>query len=162
MRGNLCIDHLALALAHRGHVDGDGTRHGAELRGVAHQIRDLRAPNLILTRQAVNSWDRSPRYSGAPRRQFVARIAPSPKPGACHPCRCRGSGFQTVLVEPCASLPVRALSCSPSAGQTPPGMERGSEGATRCPRLGRRPSEACRLVESLRGHVTPTLLMLHL
>jgi len=46
MRGNLGIDHLALALAHRGHVDGDGTRHGAELCSVAHQIRDLRAPNL--------------------------------------------------------------------------------------------------------------------
>src|SRR5215831_20499737 len=34
MRGNLGIDHLALALAHRGHVDGDGTRHGAELCSV--------------------------------------------------------------------------------------------------------------------------------
>src|SRR5262245_45184209 len=62
MRGNLGIDHLALALAHRGHVDGDGTRHGAELRGVAHQIRDLRAPNLILTRQAVNVGTGAPIY----------------------------------------------------------------------------------------------------
>src|SRR5262245_38585506 len=80
--------------------------------------------SFLLGRQLMLGQE--PRYTGAPRRQFVARIAPSPKPGACHPCRCRGSGFQTVLVEPCASLPVRALSCSPSAGQTPPGWNEGA------------------------------------
>src|SRR5262249_34497322 len=62
MRGNLGIDHLALALAHRGHVDGDGTRHGAELCSVAYQIRDLRAPNLILTGRQLMLGQEPPIY----------------------------------------------------------------------------------------------------
>src|SRR5262249_33134765 len=47
--------------------------------------------------------------TGARRRRSVAPIAPCPKPGACHPCRCRGSGFQTAPDEPCALLRVQAL-----------------------------------------------------
>src|SRR5882724_6785158 len=35
MRGNLAVDHVALALANRRHVDGNGTGHRAELRAVA-------------------------------------------------------------------------------------------------------------------------------
>src|SRR5260221_3945484 len=53
MRGNRVIDHVALALANRRHVDRDGAGFHAELRGVVHQMRDLRAPNLVLAWQAM-------------------------------------------------------------------------------------------------------------
>jgi hypothetical protein len=52
MRGNLVLNHGALALANRRHIDRDGTGHRAELRGVTHQMCDLCAPYLILAGQA--------------------------------------------------------------------------------------------------------------
>ena len=52
MRGDLRIDHGALAPANRRHVDDDGAGHRAELRAVAHLMRDLRTPNLVLGGQA--------------------------------------------------------------------------------------------------------------
>jgi hypothetical protein len=76
MRGNLGVNHVALALAHRRHVDGDGTGHGAELRSVVHQVRDLGAPNLILAGQAVDVG------TGAP--DIPALHDGSPSPGARH------------------------------------------------------------------------------
>ena len=60
MQGNLAVNHVALALAHRRHVDRDRTGHRAELRGVARQMRDLGAPNLILTGQTVDVGTRAP------------------------------------------------------------------------------------------------------
>ena len=55
MQGNLALDHVALALANLRHVGRDGTGdHRAELRGVLRQIRDPRAPNLILAGQACD------------------------------------------------------------------------------------------------------------
>src|SRR5258708_4958212 len=52
MRGNRALNHVALALANRRHVDRDGTGFHAELRGVVHQMRDLGTPNLVLAGQA--------------------------------------------------------------------------------------------------------------
>ena len=52
MVGNLGVDHVALALANRRHVDRDVTGHRTELRSVAHQMRDLRAPDLVLAGHA--------------------------------------------------------------------------------------------------------------
>src|SRR6266436_1302353 len=54
MHGNQVVHHVALALANRRHVDRDRTGHRAELRGMVRQMRNLRAPNLILTGQAVD------------------------------------------------------------------------------------------------------------
>ena len=48
------VDHVALAPANRRHVGRDGTRHRAELRSVMRQMRNPRAPNLILAGQAGN------------------------------------------------------------------------------------------------------------
>src|SRR5262249_10767184 len=163
MCGNLGIDHLALALAHRGRVDGDGTRHGAELWSMAHQIRDLPAPNLILTGQAVDVGTGAPDipalHDGSPSRgsrhlssQELATLAAA-----------EDQDFQTVLVEPCASLPVPALSRSPSGGRPPAGRSEASEGATRCPSL-RAPPVRSMPPQSRRcgPRHAPTLLMLHL
>jgi hypothetical protein len=53
MKGNLPLDHIALALANLRHVGGDGAGdHRAELLGVLRQMRDPRAPDLILAGQA--------------------------------------------------------------------------------------------------------------
>ena len=52
MGGNLGVNHVAFALANDRHVDGDGTGDRAELRGMACEMRDFRAPNLILAGQA--------------------------------------------------------------------------------------------------------------
>src|SRR5262249_37334374 len=46
VRGDQSVDHVALASAHRRHVDRDGTGHRAEVCGVAHQMRHFRAPDL--------------------------------------------------------------------------------------------------------------------
>src|SRR5215831_1447340 len=48
------VDHLALALADRRHVGRDGAGYHAEVRALARQMRDPRAPNLVLLgRQAM-------------------------------------------------------------------------------------------------------------
>src|SRR4029079_10468797 len=52
MRGHLGLDHLALALADDSHVDHDRTGGHAELGGVAHEMRSLRAPDLVLAGHA--------------------------------------------------------------------------------------------------------------
>jgi hypothetical protein len=49
---DLALDHVALALHNGRHVDRDGTHHDAELRAVPRQMRDFRAPDLVLARQA--------------------------------------------------------------------------------------------------------------
>ena len=54
MRGDEPVDHGALAGEHLSHVDADGAGDRAELIGVAHEIGDFRAPDLILARQAVD------------------------------------------------------------------------------------------------------------
>src|SRR5262245_11578185 len=46
------VDHLALALADRRHVGRDGAGYHAEVRALARQMRDPRAPNLVLAGQA--------------------------------------------------------------------------------------------------------------
>src|ERR1700756_4344816 len=49
MKANLALDHVAFALANLCHVSRDGTGdHCAELRGVLRQMRDPRAPDLVL------------------------------------------------------------------------------------------------------------------
>src|SRR5262249_46249568 len=54
MRGNLALNHVAFALANLGHINPDGSGHGAELRTIARQMRHLRAPNLVLAGHAVD------------------------------------------------------------------------------------------------------------
>src|SRR5262249_48662440 len=51
MRSDLAADHVALALNNARHVGRDRTGHHAELRTVTRQMRDLRAPNLVLAGQ---------------------------------------------------------------------------------------------------------------
>jgi hypothetical protein len=103
MRGNQPLHHVALALANRRHVDRDGTGRRTLLRGMVRQMRDRRAPNLILAGQAVDIGTGAPRYTGAPQRQSVAPIAPDAKLGACHPLRCPGPECHTVRVGTCFS-----------------------------------------------------------
>src|SRR5262245_3665537 len=52
MCGNLRGDHVALALANYRHVDRAGLYAPAEDLGIAHEIRDSRAGNLVLARHA--------------------------------------------------------------------------------------------------------------
>ena len=52
MQFDLAVDHVALALAYRGHVGLNGTSHRAELTRVMRQMRDLRTPDLILAGHA--------------------------------------------------------------------------------------------------------------
>src|SRR5215469_1761729 len=55
MQRNLALDHIALTLADPCHVGRDRTADNrAELGGVTRQMRDPRAPNLILDGQAGN------------------------------------------------------------------------------------------------------------
>src|SRR4029077_2060489 len=60
MRGNLAVDHVAFALANLGHINPDGSSHGAEVRTIARQMRDLRAPNLVLAGHAIDIGTRTP------------------------------------------------------------------------------------------------------
>jgi hypothetical protein len=70
MRGDLGVDHGALAPADRRHVDRHGSGHRAKLRAVAHLMRDLCAPNLILGGQAgdvgTGAADPSPIHDNCP------------------------------------------------------------------------------------------------
>src|SRR5262245_29215979 len=54
MRVDLSVDHVALALANLHHVDRDAIRRRPELRGMAREVRDVRAPYLVLARHAVD------------------------------------------------------------------------------------------------------------
>jgi hypothetical protein len=71
MQGNLAVDHIPLALANLRHVGRDRTGdHRAELRGMLRQMRDPRAPNLILAGQAGDVGTGAPDppalYDGSP------------------------------------------------------------------------------------------------
>jgi hypothetical protein len=50
------FDHLALAPPDGLHVDRDRTGDGAELTGMACEVGDLRAPNFIFRRKAIDVW----------------------------------------------------------------------------------------------------------
>src|SRR6476619_6148854 len=52
MQLDLAVDHVTLALTHRGHVGLDGTCYCSELTRVVRQMRDFCAPDLILARHA--------------------------------------------------------------------------------------------------------------
>src|SRR5262249_52372824 len=60
MRGNLALNHVAFALANLGHINPDGSGHGAELRTIARHMRHLRAPNLVLAGHAVDIGTAAP------------------------------------------------------------------------------------------------------
>jgi hypothetical protein len=51
---DLAIDHIALALTHRGHIGLDRTCNGAELPSVPGQVRNPCTPNLVLAGHAGN------------------------------------------------------------------------------------------------------------
>jgi hypothetical protein len=53
VHGNQAFDHIALALPDFGHIDRSETRRGPKPCGVAHQICDLGAPDLILARETI-------------------------------------------------------------------------------------------------------------
>jgi hypothetical protein len=48
MPRNLTLNHFAFASANRGHIDGDRIGRCAVLRGMARQMGNLRARNLVL------------------------------------------------------------------------------------------------------------------
>src|SRR5208282_739224 len=50
------FDHLTLAPPDGLHVDRDRTDDGAELTGMACEVGDLRAPNFIFRRKAIDVW----------------------------------------------------------------------------------------------------------
>src|SRR5262245_60938560 len=87
MRGDLRMDHLALALTYRHHVDCDASRLRAVLGAAAHQRCDLRALDLVLAGQAVDVGTGAPdptalhdgrpstRARHVPREEFAARAA---------------------------------------------------------------------------------------
>jgi hypothetical protein len=52
MEVDFAVDHVALAPANRRHVGGDLRGDDAESRALARQMRDPRAPNLVLRGQA--------------------------------------------------------------------------------------------------------------
>jgi hypothetical protein len=53
VHGNQAFDHIAFALPDFGHIDRNETRRCPKLCGVTHQICDLGAPDLILTRETI-------------------------------------------------------------------------------------------------------------
>ena len=79
VRRNLGVDHVTLALANRHHVDRHATRLGAKLRGVARRVCDVRAPDLVLARHAIDigagAADPLPLHDGraSPRLRHVPR-----------------------------------------------------------------------------------------
>jgi len=54
VRGNLAVDHVALALANRHHVDRHATGLRAGLGGVARHVRDVRARKFVFAGHAVH------------------------------------------------------------------------------------------------------------
>src|SRR5262249_22879442 len=54
VRGDLGFDHLALPLQYASHVGLARARHKPEVRRVADQVRNLRAPDLVLARETVD------------------------------------------------------------------------------------------------------------
>src|SRR5262249_9057114 len=69
-------DHFALALAHHCHVDRPGLERPTEFGGVAHEMGDPRARNLIL------AWHTSDVGTGAA--NPLAFHDGSPPSGCCH------------------------------------------------------------------------------
>src|SRR5262249_2368435 len=139
------IDHLALALARTVAMSmATGPVMVPKLCSVAHQIRDLRAPNLILTGQGVDVG------TGAP--DIPALHDGSPSPGSRHlPSQelatlaaAEDQDFKPFWLSH-ALLCLCRLSVVLHRGADPP-----RDGARRArvrlaaPRSGRRPSEACR------------------
>src|SRR5262245_3984721 len=70
MRGDLMVDHLALAITHSRHVDGDTPGLRAVLGAVAHERGDLRTLDLVLAGHAVDvgtgATDPSALHDGRP------------------------------------------------------------------------------------------------
>jgi hypothetical protein len=54
MERRLAFDHVAFAFAHLRHVDRERSRHGAERSRSLGEMRDPRAPDLVLARQACH------------------------------------------------------------------------------------------------------------
>ena len=74
MQRNPVLDHIALTLADPCHVGRDKTAdHRAELGGVTHQMRDPRAPNLVLAGEAGDI------ATGAPDPLPIDHGRPSPR-----------------------------------------------------------------------------------
>src|SRR5262249_184078 len=109
MQRNPALDHIALTLADPCHVGRDRTAdHRAKLGGVTRQMRDPRAPNLVLAGEAgdiaTGAPDPLPLAHGPPPisprpRPPAAPIAPYAKPSSCRPRHCQGSRLRPVPVE---------------------------------------------------------------
>src|SRR5262249_16760483 len=54
VRLDLPLDHVALSLANFHHVNRDAIDHRSELCAMAREVRDVRAPYLVLARHAVD------------------------------------------------------------------------------------------------------------
>src|SRR5215472_3606396 len=75
MLRNPGLDHIALTLADLPHIGRDRTAdHRAELGGVTRQMRDPRAPNLVLAGEAGDI------ATGAPDPAALDNGSPSPRP----------------------------------------------------------------------------------
>src|SRR5262249_41973114 len=151
------IDHLALALARTVAMSmATGPVMVPKLCSVAHQIRDLGAPNLILTGQAVDVG------TGAP--DIPALHDGSPSPGSRHlPSQelatlaaAEDQDFKPFWLSHALLCLCRLSIVLHRGGQTPRGTERGERGCDSLPLAqGAARQKHAALVEALRGHVMP-------
>ena len=93
------LDHLALALAHLGHVNRDGARHDPELRGMVQQVGDFRAPDLVLAGQAVDVRAGPADPAALDDRDAAPGASPGARPATCRPLRCQARGLRTIPPE---------------------------------------------------------------
>src|SRR5215469_879299 len=87
MKVDFALDHVALALANLRHVGRDVAGHRPELRAMARQMPDLRAPNFVLGGQTgdvgagaadpltLDHRGSPPRLRQVPRQQLAALSA---------------------------------------------------------------------------------------
>ena len=103
MQGDQALDHLALALAHLGHVHRDGARDDAELRGMVQQVGDFCAPDFVLAGEAIDIRARPADVTPLDNRHAPPGAPPSARPATCRPRRCQAPSLRTNPSEACLS-----------------------------------------------------------
>ena len=101
VQGDQPVDHLALALAHLGHVHRDRARDDPELRGMVQQVGDFRAPDLVLAGQAVDVRTGPADPAALDDRNAASGVSPGARPATCRPLRCQAPGLRTIPAETC-------------------------------------------------------------
>src|SRR5215813_673643 len=79
MRGDLLVNHLALPVTDRCHVDLDTTRPRAVLGAMTHERCDFRALNLVLAGQAIDVGARATNPSPLHHRRATSRSRHVPR-----------------------------------------------------------------------------------